>query len=320
MSPSAKLRALQGVAVFAAIVTIGLKSAAYALTGSVGLLSDALESGINLVAALAAYASLSYSSRPADPTHTFGHEKIEFFSSGIEGALVFCAGLATIAYAVGQLWNPTPLEHLGVGVVLAAAASVVNLVVGWLLLRVGRRAGSLLTEASGHHLMSDVLTSVGVMVGLGLVRFTGIVQLDGLIAILVGGHILGTGFSLVRRSFDGLMDHAWAKEEIEAFRLLVRTALPPRTDFHLLKTRRAGRRLFAEFHLVVAGERTVRESHADCHELERTLMRAMPELVLSVHVEPNDERDSWELDELQRLGEVLPPEVPPGAADDEGKP
>jgi len=309
MTAAAKLRGLQGVAVLAAIATIGLKSAAYSLTGSVGLLSDALESGINLVAALAAYASLSYSARPADPTHTFGHEKIEFFSSGIEGALVFCAGLGTIAYAIGQLWKPTPLEHLGQGALLAALASVVNLVVGWMLLQVGRRSGSLLTEASGHHLMSDVLTSVGVLLGLGIVRMTGIQELDAVLAILVGGHILGTGFHLVRRSFEGLMDHAWSPNEILAFRLLVKAALPPRTDFHLLKTRRAGRRSFAEFHLVVAGDKSVRESHAISHDLEKMLMQAMPELVLSIHVEPDDERDIWEVDELKRLGEELPPEA-----------
>ena len=171
------------LAVLAAVVTIGMKSTAYQITGSVGLFSDALESGINLLAALTAYFSLWYSSRPADPNHTYGHEKIEFFSSGLEGVLVGVAGVGTVVYAVQHLIRPEPLGQLGLGSAIAIAASVINLVVAQILLRVGRRHGSMVLEADGHHLMTDVWTSVAVVLGLLLVSVTEIQQLDALLAL-----------------------------------------------------------------------------------------------------------------------------------------
>lgn len=311
------------LSVAAAVVTIGLKATAYAVTGSVGLFSDALESGVNLLAALAASFSLWYAHRPSDPQHQYGHEKIEFFSSGLEGALVFAAGGGTIYYAVLRLIDPHPLNELGLGTLLAVVASAVNLAVAVLLLRVGKRHGSIILEADGHHLMTDVLTSVGVVLGLGLVwagRQFGVDAgwLDPVVALAVGGHILFTGFNLVRRSFDGLMDRALPAGEQKAIRDTITAALPTGTTFHHLRTRRAGRRKFADFHLLVDGGLSVRDGHTLAHRVEGALRAAVPELEVTVHVEPIDERASWEEAELKRLGEdsVPAPRVPSPPIDD----
>jgi cation diffusion facilitator family transporter len=296
------------LSVAAAVVTIILKSAAYAVTGSVGLFSDALESGVNLLAALAASFSLWYAHRPSDPDHQYGHEKIEFFSSGLEGALVFAAGGGTVYYAVLRLFDRHELHDLGLGTLLAVVASAINLGVAMILLRVGKRHGSIILEADGHHLMTDVFTSGGVVLGLGLVwagqQFgLDVWWLDPVLALAVGGHILFMGFKLVRRSFDGLMDRALPADEQQAIRDTITAALPPGSTFHHLRTRRAGRRKFADFHLLVDGGLSVRDGHALAHRVEEALRRAVPELELTVHVEPIDERGSWEEAELKRLGE-----------------
>ncbi len=300
------------LSIAAAVLTIGLKATAYAVTGSVGLFSDALESGVNLLAAVAATFSLWYAHRPTDADHPYGHEKIEFFSSGLEGALVFVAGLVTAYYAVERLLVPKELQRLDLGVVLALVASAINFGVAMLLLRVGKRHGSIILEADGHHLMTDVLTSVAVVVGLGLVALTGWKPLDPLLALGVGLNILWTGFKLVRRSFDGLMDRAWPADELAEIRKVIRAALPPGTDFHRLRTRRAGRRKFLDFHLLVAGGLSVREGHAVAHHIEEQVTAAVPEAEVTIHVEPIDERASWEEVELARLGE---PTAPPRHTD-----
>ena len=291
----------------AAVVNIVLKTAAYLLTGSVGLFSDALESGVNLLAAGTAYVALIYSARPADPTHAFGHEKIEFFSAGLEGVLVTLAGLGTGWYAVQKLLRPTPLDALGLGVGLAAAAAVVNLLVGRYVLRVGRAHGSLLLEADGHHLMTDVWTTAAVVAGLGLVQLTGVTALDALCGLGVSVHIVVVGCLLVRRSFDGLMDHALPPAERERLRAAIAAALPAGATFHLLRTRQAGRRKFADFHLLVDGGLTVRAAHALAHELELRLNAAIPDLEISLHIEPIDDAASWESTALARLGEPATP-------------
>ena len=295
------------LSVIAAVLTIGLKGTAYGITGSVGLLSDALESGVNLLAALAASFALWYSHQPTDANHPYGHEKIEYFSSGLEGALVFVAGLVTAYYAVDRLIWPKELQRLDLGVVLAIAASVINFGVAVLLLRVGKKYGSIILEADGHHLMTDVLTSVGVVVGLGLVYLTGWVILDPLLALGVGLNILWTGFKLVRRSFDGLMDRALPDGEQAVLRDAIRTALPVGTDFHLLRTRQAGWRKFADFHLLVDGGMSVRAGHQVAHAVEAKLKAVMPELEVTIHIEPIDERASWEESELAKLGEPTQP-------------
>ena len=309
--PPADLRGPIILSVAAAVVTIGMKSVAYAVTGSVGLFSDALESGVNLIAALTAAVSLWYAARPADPSHAFGHEKIEFFSSGLEGVLIAVAGLGTVWYAIDRLIHPIPLESLGVGLLISVAAAGVNLFAALTLLRAGRRHGSVVLESDGHHLLTDVWTTAGVVGGLILVWLTGFTILDPILAIAVGLLILHTAYRLVRRSFDGLMDHALPAEEQDRIRSLFRAALPPGTDFHAVRTRQAGRRKFAELHLLVPGHTTVQAAHDLTHEVEEAVRKEMPELVITIHTEPIEVRTSWEADELMRLGEAAGPEGSP---------
>ena len=305
----AHLRWPIALSIVAAVLTIGMKATAYALTGSVGLFSDALESGVNLLAAVTAYFSLLYAARPADPSHTYGHEKIEFFSSGLEGVLILVAGVGTAVYAARRLVHPQSLDGLEVGILISLAASAINLVVARVLLRYGRRYRSIVLEADGQHLMTDVWTSLGVLAGLGLVMLTGVKELDPVLAILVGLNIVWTGFGLIRRSFNGLMDHALPAAEQEQIRSVIRASLPAGAEFHGLRTRQAGARRFLEFHLLVDGNLSVREAHHLAHRVEDALTAAVPGLEVVIHVEPVDERESWEPEYLERLGE---PGTPPG--------
>ncbi len=291
------------LSLLAAVLTIGLKGAAYALTGSAGLFSEALESFVNLLAAAAAYFSLRYSHKPADPEHAYGHEKIEFFSSGLEGTLVLVAGLGTAWYAVGRLIQPQELDQLGLGIALSLVATAINFAVAVVLLRVGRKHGSVILEADGYHLMSDVLTSLAVVVGLGLVALTGEKKLDPVLALLVGLSILRTGFKLVKRSFDGLMDRALPAEDQATLREGIRATLPEGCHFHHLRTRQAGRRKFIDFHLLVPGTWTVQAGHTLAHEVETRLREIAEELEVTVHVEPIEDDRSWEGAALERLGE-----------------
>jgi cation diffusion facilitator family transporter len=306
MSP-AGLRALVLLSVVAAVVTIGLKFIAYQLTGSVGLLSDALESLINLFAAVVAYLSLRYAQRPADATHTYGHEKFEYFSSGLEGALIVVAGIGTAWVAIERLIHPMPLTDLGVGAALSLAASAINLVVGLVLVRVGQREHSIVLEADGKHLLTDVWTSVAVIGGLIVVWATGLHVLDPIVAIVVGMNILVTGLRLVRRSFDGLMDHALPAGELDALRTAIRASTPVGTTFHALRTRRAGARRFADFHLLVPGGMTVQEAHNLAMTVEAALRAAVPAIEVTTHIEPIEDRASWEDNVLHG---IEPPDKP----------
>ena len=292
--PAPRLRTWILLSVLAAVLTIGLKSAAYLVTGSVGLLSDALESGVNLLAAIAAFVSLYYSARPADANHTYGHEKIEFFSSGLEGGLILVAGVGTIWIAVPRLIVPTPLDDLGTGTALALGASAINLVVGLLLVREGKKHYSIVLEADGRHLLTDVWTSVGVVMGLGIFWLTGVAILDPIIAILVGMNILFTGFRLIRRSFDGLMDHALSAAEQNLVRATIANTTPEKTDFHAVRTRQAGARKFVDFHLLVPGVTSVRAAHDLGLQVEGALHAALPTVEVTIHIEPIEDRASWE--------------------------
>ncbi|MEP6902671.1 MAG: cation diffusion facilitator family transporter, partial [Actinomycetota bacterium] len=200
------------LSILAAVITITLKSVAYHFTGSVGLLSDALESLINLAAAIIALWMLKISAQPADEEHAFGHDKAEYFSSGIEGTLIFIAAIGIAYTAIQRLLAPQPLEQLGFGLIISGVATVVNLFVARILLRAGKKHHSLILEADGHHLMTDVWTSVGVVIGVGLVNLTGWLKLDPIVAILVAINITWTGYSLIKRSVLGLMDTAVAPE------------------------------------------------------------------------------------------------------------
>jgi cation diffusion facilitator family transporter len=300
MSP-ARLRAFIWLSILAALLTIGLKGLAYWLTGSVGLLSDALESGINLLAAVTAYLSLHYSQRPVDATHTYGHEKIEFFSSGLEGVLIIVAGGGTAWIAIDRLIHPSQLSDLGVGTALSLGASAINLFVGLLLVRIGRQHHSIVLEADGKHLLTDVWTSVAIVLGLMVVWATGIHKLDPIIAILVGFNIIFTGIRLVRRSFDGLMDHALTADQQEQLRRTIRASAPAGTTFHALRTRQAGARTFADFHMLVPGTTSVRDAHDAGMIVEAALHQALPGLEVTIHIEPIEDRASWEDNALKDI-------------------
>lgn len=286
-------RSIIWFSVAAALITLAMKSTAYYLTGSVGLLSDALESCINLVAAITAFLSLWYASRPVDATHTYGHEKIEYFSSGLEGVLILVAGGGIIWAAVRRLIIREPLEAIGLGTGIALAASVVNLVVARMLLRAGKKHQSIILEADGQHLMSDVWTSVGVVAGLCIVWLTGWEILDPIIAIGVALNISWTGIGLIRRSFNGLMDHALPAMEQEAFRQAVLAQLPAGTNFHALRTRQAGARRFADFHLLVPGHLHVQEAHDLAERIEGALRVLFPMLEVTIHIEPIEAQEAW---------------------------
>ncbi len=281
------------LSILAAVATIILNAAAYFLTDSVGLLSNAVESLVNLVAAVTAFLSLWYAAKPVDESHTYGHEKIEFFSSGLEGVLILVAAGAIAWYAVHRLVVPETLQPLSLGMILAAVAAVFNGVVALILLRAGRQHGSIVLEADGRHLLTDVWTSAAVLAGLGLVKLTKVHLFDPLIALGVSVNIVRTGLDLIRRSFNGLMDHALPVEEQTAVRSAIEKHLRPNMDYHALRTRQAGRRRFVDFHLLVPGSLTVQQAHTLTEEIETAVRGVLPELEVTVHIEPIEDTAAW---------------------------
>lgn len=290
---SAALRPPLYAAVAASLFTLGLKAAAYLYTGSVGLFADAAESTINLLASLTALGSLWYASRPVDADHTYGHEKIVYFSTGLEGLLIALAALGTATYAVLRLLRPIELQRLEVGAAIALAASVVNWAVARWLLRVGRQHGSLILVADGQHLMTDVWTSVAVVTGLGLAAFTGVSVLDPIFALAMAAYILHTGWQLMARAFNGLMDRALPDDELAAVRRAVDSQLGAGWAFHALRTRQAGSRKFVEFHLLVPGSMFVRQAHAHADRVENAIQQALPDAEVTIHIEPVEDEASW---------------------------
>lgn len=273
-----------------ALWVLGLKAWAYLLTGSVALLSDALESTVNVAAALLALLAIRFAQRPPDETHPFGHSKAEYFSAVLEGVLVVLAALLIAKESLPRLLHPRPLGDLGPGLLVSLLASLINGLLAWHLLRQGRRLRSPALTADGYHVLSDVLTSLGVLAGVSLAWATGVWVLDPLLALLVAGNILLMGFRLVRQSVGGLMDEGLSPEEVGRIRRTIAEALGGRAlEVHDLKTRKAGNRSFLEFHLVVPGSMTVEEAHRLCDELERALAESFPGLAVTIHVEPEGE-------------------------------
>jgi cation diffusion facilitator family transporter len=286
------------LSILAAVVTLALKTTAYLLTDSVSLLSDAAESLVNLTAALTAFACLWYSAKPVDTSHTYGHEKIEFFSSGLEGILILVAAAGIAWYAIQRLFHLKELDKLELGTFLSFAAALINLVVARILIRVGRRTNSIILEADGQHLMTDVWTSFGVIVGLVLVPITGWVILDPLLALVVAANIIWTAWDLLRRSFNGLMDHALPECEQNAVRAAIEALLRPGLHFHALRTRQAGARKFVDFHLLVPGTWTVKEAHDFTERIEEAVRQALPGAEVTVHIEPVEAESAWHDSEL----------------------
>lgn len=269
------------------IVTLALKFGAYFLTGSVSLLSDALEAFVNLAAGLVALAALTIAEMPADDRHSYGHDKAEYFSSGVEGTLILVAAGSIIFAAWERFLHPVVLENLGPGIIVALMAAGMNYATARLMLKVARKHDSITIEADAVHLMTDVWTSAGVLAGLlFIVAFPGWQVIDPLVAVAVGVHILYTGIKLLRRSIDGLMDAALPPRDIHKTHELIRAELPPGTSFHALRTRKAGARRFIEFHLLVPGEVSVSESHALCDRIEASIAAHLPRASVTIHVEP----------------------------------
>ena len=264
------------LAVATAIVTIALKFAAAYVTGSVGLLSDAVEGVVNLFAAIIALVVLTYDAEAPDSEHNFGHEKAEYFSSGIEGALIFVAAGAIVWTAIPRLIAPRPLEDLGIGLVIAGVAAAANAGCAWAMLHGSRKHRSITLEADAHHLLTDVWTTVGVVVGVLLTTATGLLWLDPVVAIAVAIHILWVGTTLMRRSFQGLMDEAIPAED-RAKIVEVLDALRSRgCDYHELRTRSAGARSFVDVHVLVPGTMTVQEGHNLVEGLEKEVQLRLP--------------------------------------------
>jgi cation diffusion facilitator family transporter len=299
------------LSIAAAFVTLVLKALAYWFTGSVGLLSDAGESLINLFAASIAYVSLVISARPADTTHTYGHEKIEFVSSGLEGALIIGAALFIAGYAIWRLVLPQELEHIDWGMGIALAASVINFIVARILLRAAHKHGSIVLEADGKHLMTDVWTTTGVVVALMAVwladKFADakIYWLDPVIALIIATNITYTGYGLVRRSLDGLMDHALPVDELNRIRAAIQGHIEAGMHFHALRTRKAGSRRFIDFHLLVPGKMSVAAAHALIQRIENSIQAAVPACEVTVHAEPIEDKASWEDSALLPVEEAV---------------
>jgi len=288
------------ISIFAALATIALKGGAYVLTGSVGLLSDALESLVNLLAAIVALWALWVAARPADEDHAYGHTKAEYFSSGFEGALVVIAAVSILATAVPRLLDPHPVQDVGVGLAISALASVINLGVARVLFGAGRRYHSITLEADAHHLMSDVWTSVGVILGVGAAAFTGWDVLDPLIAIAVAVNVVRTGFALLRRSMLGLLDTALPEAERHSIAAVLEAHTGDGVQFHALRTRQAGVRRFVSLHVLVPGEWTVQRGHDYLERLEEELRAAVPNSTVFTHLEPIEDPVSWADERLER--------------------
>jgi len=282
------------LSIAAAILTIGLKAIAYQLTGSVGLLSDALESFVNLAGALMALAMLTIAARPADEDHLYGHSKAEYFSSGAEGMLILVAAVSIGIAAVQRLMTPKPLEQIGFGIGVSILASFVNLAVALVLRRVGKQNNSITLEANAQHLMTDVWTSAGVLVGVGAVALTGWERLDPIVALIVAGNIVWSGFQIVRNSVLGLMDTALPVEEQIKLQQVLEQHLQTGVQYHALRTRQSGARRFISLHVLVPGIWPVQRGHQLLERIEADIRHALPTAAVFTHLESLNDPASWD--------------------------
>lgn len=288
------------LSIVAAVITIALKTAAYFITGSVGLFSDAVESVVNLIGGIMALAMLTVAARPADEDHAYGHGKAEYFSSGVEGSLILVAAISIAVAAVMRLMTPKPLHELGMGLAVSVAASTVNLVVALVILRAGGKHNSITLEANARHLLTDVWTSVGVLGGVGAVALTGWQRLDPIVALLVAANIVWTGVGIVRRSIGGLMDKALGADDVKSVRQVLDNYVTGGVQFHALRTRQAGAQKFVSVHVLVPGQWTVQRGHELLERIEGDIRRALPDAVVFTHLESLDDPASWEDETFER--------------------
>jgi cation diffusion facilitator family transporter len=271
------------------IATLALKFGAYFLTDSVSLLSDALEALVNLAAGLVALTALTIAEQPADDRHTYGHDKAEYFSIGVEGTLILFAAASIIYAGWSRFMHPVLPQNLGWGISVGLLAAAMNFTTARLMLKVAAEHDSVTIEADAKHLLTDVWTSAGVLGGLLVIVFMPEWNiLDPLIAIAVGLHIVFTGVDLLRRSIDGLMDAALSSEEIDRTAQLIQAGLPAGASFHALRTRKAGATRFIEFHLLLPGETSVSASHALCDQIEASIAAHLAKTSVTIHVEPQE--------------------------------
>ena len=290
----ASLTRFAWLSIGAAVLTMGLKAAAFWLTGSVGLLSDALESLVNLAGALMALIMLTIAARPADEEHPFGHSKAEYFSSGVEGTLILIAAVTIAIAAIQRLITPRPLEQIGLGIAVSMVAALINLLVSLVLLRAGKRHNSITLEANAYHLMTDVWTSAGVLVGIGLVGVTGWLQVDPLVALVVAGNIIWSGYHLVSRSVKGLMDSALPAEEQNKIETILSPYRESGIRFHEKRTRLAGAQRFVSLHVLVPGKWTVHRGHQLVEKIESDIRQALSNSTVYTHLESLDDPASWD--------------------------
>lgn len=288
------------LSLIAAVCTIGLKGGAWALTGSVGLLSDAAESVINLLAAGLGFWLLTVAARPPDEEHAYGHSKAEYFASGAESSLIIVAAGAIAWTAWGRLFDPQPLENVGIGLGVSVLASAINGGVALVLLRAAKRLNSITLRADGNHLLTDVWTSAGVLVGILLVQLTGWLVLDPVIAILVATNIAFTGARLLNDSAHGLLDTALPNSDQSVIQKVLDKYRTNGIDFHALRTRQAGQRRFISMHVLVPGEWSVQKGHALCEQIERDIISMMPKTTVFTHLESLEDPLSWNDQGLDR--------------------
>lgn len=281
------------LSIAAAICTFLLKWIAYHLTGSVGLLSDAVESIVNLAGATMALCMLTLAARAADAKHAFGHSKAEYFSSAVEGILIIVAAIGIAYAAIERILQPRPLEQVGIGLAVSVGASMLNFLVARILMKAAKQHNSITLEADSQHLMTDVLTSVGVIAGVGLVAWTGWALLDPIVALLVSVNILWTGASLVRRSIDGLMDVVLPDEELLLIEEVMARYRGKKVTFHALRTRQAASRRFITVHMLVPGDWTVHDAHHVAEDFEGDLRAILGEVLVTTHLEPIEDETSF---------------------------
>ena len=287
MTPEKLFRLALG-SILVSLIVLGLKALAWRLTGSVALYSDALESVINVVTAITAAAALWVSAQPADKNHPFGHHKAEYLSAVLEGVLITLAAISIIRYAYAGFLNPRPLDAPFEGLALSAVATAINAFWAFVLIRTGRREKAIALSADGRHLMTDVITSCGVFVGLAGAVLFDLPILDPVMAMLVAVNIVWMGVMLVRESLGGLMDEAVAPDLLDKIKAIIAREAEGALEAHDIRTRQAGRATFVEFHLVVAGAMSVSEAHDICDRIERAVQAGVEGAEVTIHVEPDN--------------------------------
>lgn len=300
MEDRAGLARYAWLSIATAIAIIGLKVAAYWLTGSIGFLSDAIESGANIIAAILTLVALVVAARPPDKEHAFGHSKVEYFSVATEGVLIIAAAIYIAIQAVQRLLNPEPLEQVGLGVIVSIVAAAANFAVARILLRAGREHRSAALTADAQHLLTDVWTSAGVIAGVALVGLTGWLWLDSAIALAVALQIIYTGIKLLREASDGLMDAALPPDEVAAIESVLARYQAEGITYHALRTRRAGSQRFVSLHIQVPGSWSVQQGHETLEHIEKDIRGVLKPVVVFTHLEPLEDPVSWQDDTLFR--------------------